>query len=57
MGLVMKNTKMQRKRIIAGICNESTTKNLVRWIRYSSLASIISIMLIIKVKVKMKSKK
>ncbi len=53
----MKNTKMQRKRIIAGICNESTTKNLVRWIRYSSLASIISIMLIIKVKVKMKSKK
>ncbi len=57
MRLVMKNAKMQRKRIIAGICNESTRKNLVRWIRYSSLASIISIILIINVKVKMKSKK
>ncbi len=35
MGLEMKNAKMQRKRIIAGICKEITRKNLVWWIRYA----------------------
>jgi hypothetical protein len=42
----MKNAKMQRKRIMAGICNKSMTINLRRW-RMFVLFDKVSILLMI----------
>ncbi len=50
---VMKNAKMQRKRIMAGICNKSMTINLRRW-RMFVLFDKVSILLMIIVELEIR---
>jgi len=47
MRLEMKNAKMQRKRIMAGICNKSMTMNLRRWRRIVLFESVSILLMLI----------